>query len=184
MLESQDQGPFGPKHVVHHFNYTDWPDFHVPDITLGMRTAMTLIKRFRRDAILEDKGPVGPTVVHCSAGVGRSGTFIGASLLDEELAKGVPLHDLKVPETVAAMRTQRSGCVQTIEQFLFLRRLLHDRARYWTRVRAMGPVDVDLGCSKTDEDSFPEDASGETVPTKRSCLSASGVFAPVIDLLL
>ena len=182
MLESQYQGPFGPKHVVHHINYTDWPDFHVPNSTLGIRKAMTLMKRFRRDAMIEDKGPVGPTVVHCSAGVGRSGTFIGASLLDEELAKGVPLYDLKVPETVVAMRTQRVGCVQTIEQFLFLRRLLLDRALYWTRVCAMGPVDVDQGCSKTDEDSFPEDDSGETAPTTRGCLHASRV--PPLDVLL
>jgi protein tyrosine phosphatase len=168
-LVGQDSAP---AREVHHVQYTDWPDFDVPASTRGIRKTMTLMQRLRRDAVEEADGnqeAVGPTVVHCSAGIGRSGTLIAAALLDEDLACGVPLAELDVPETVAAMRTQRAGCVQTPGQFTFLRRLLADRARYWNRVRRLGGVDVVLGLDcgantdlsdstdASEYDSFPED---------------------------
>ena len=155
--------PSAPVREVYQVQCMVWPDYGVPASTGGIRRIMTLMQRLRRNAVAVaggDKEAVGPPVVHCSAGIGRSGTFIAAALLDEELAGGASLRELKVPETVAAMRTQRAGCVQTPDQFSFLRRLLCDRARYWKRVRTMGDVDVDLGLERSDAseyDSFPED---------------------------
>ena len=65
--------------VVLHFHYTRWPDFGVPqtpDVFLDFLYAV------RSSGVL---GPdVGPCVVHCSAGIGRSGTFC---LVDVCLAK-------------------------------------------------------------------------------------------------
>ena len=65
--------------VVLHFHYTCWPDFGVPqtpDLFLEFLEAVR-----GRGVLSED---VGPCVVHCSAGIGRSGTFC---LVDVCLAK-------------------------------------------------------------------------------------------------
>lgn len=53
------------------FHYTSWPDFGLPDSPgdfLGFLHAV-------RNSQALDKNLHGPAVVHCSAGIGRSGTF-------------------------------------------------------------------------------------------------------------
>jgi receptor-type tyrosine-protein phosphatase beta len=55
--------------VLRHFHFTTWPDFGVPN---PPQTLARFVRAFR-----ERIGPeTRPIVVHCSAGVGRSGTFI------------------------------------------------------------------------------------------------------------
>lgn len=55
--------------VLRHFHFTTWPDFGVPN---PPQTLARFVRAFR-----ERVGPeTRPIVVHCSAGVGRSGTFI------------------------------------------------------------------------------------------------------------
>lgn len=54
---------------MRHFHFTTWPDFGVPN---PPQTLVRFVRAFR-----ERVGPdTRPIVVHCSAGVGRSGTFI------------------------------------------------------------------------------------------------------------
>lgn len=55
--------------IVRHFHFTTWPDFGVPN---PPQTLVRFVRAFR-DRIGTDQRPI---VVHCSAGVGRSGTFI------------------------------------------------------------------------------------------------------------
>lgn len=55
--------------VCRHFHFTTWPDFGVPN---PPQTLVRFVRAFR-ERVLPDQRPV---VVHCSAGVGRSGTFI------------------------------------------------------------------------------------------------------------
>ena len=53
-----------------HFHYTKWPDFGVPS---NPEVFLEFLYAVRRSKVLDrDKGPA---VVHCSAGIGRSGTF-------------------------------------------------------------------------------------------------------------
>lgn len=52
------------------FHYITWPDFGVPSSPTAF---LEFLRKVRADGVLEDS--VGPAVVHCSAGIGRSGTF-------------------------------------------------------------------------------------------------------------
>ncbi|XP_046553392.1 receptor-type tyrosine-protein phosphatase epsilon-like [Haliotis rubra] len=58
-----------------------------------------------------------PIIVHCSAGIGRTGTFIAVeSLVDQAAAEGF----VDVVSFVSNMRGQRKNMIQTKEQYLFL----------------------------------------------------------------
>ena len=77
-----------------HFHYTHWPDFGVPqnpDVFLEYLYAV------RNGGCLSPD--VGPVVVHCSAGIGRSGTFC---LVDVILAKVSASHVYVVDDHLAA----------------------------------------------------------------------------------
>lgn len=52
------------------FHYTTWPDFGIPSSPVAF---LQFLKKVRKSGALDDD--VGPPVVHCSAGIGRSGTF-------------------------------------------------------------------------------------------------------------
>ena len=53
-----------------HFHYTNWPDFCIPQ---SPDSFLEFLHAVRDSGSLEED--VGPAVVHCSAGIGRSGTF-------------------------------------------------------------------------------------------------------------
>ena len=52
----------------------------------------------------------GPMLVHCSAGVGRTGTFIAIDVMLQKMAKE---EELNIQEFVCQMRAQRNHMVQT-----------------------------------------------------------------------
>lgn len=52
------------------FHYVTWPDFGVPSSPTAF---LEFLRKVRAAGVLEST--VGPAVVHCSAGIGRSGTF-------------------------------------------------------------------------------------------------------------
>lgn len=52
------------------FHYTTWPDFGIPSSPVAF---LQFLKQVRDSGALEPN--VGPAIVHCSAGIGRSGTF-------------------------------------------------------------------------------------------------------------
>lgn len=84
-----------------------------------------------------------PRIVHCSAGVGRSGTFIALDYLFAQLQHGglddVPDHEDPIVKAVDKMRQQRMMMVQSEAQFIFLyevlRSALLDR---WSTLQADG----------------------------------------------
>ncbi|KAI3401120.1 hypothetical protein diail_266 [Diaporthe ilicicola] len=70
--------------VVWHFLYKKWPDFGVPALE-DLDSFFTLMRLSREKNASFDN----PRIVHCSAGVGRSGTFIALEHLMRELDAGV-----------------------------------------------------------------------------------------------
>lgn len=73
--------------IVWHFLYKKWPDFGVPAIE-DIDSFFTLMRLSRE----KNASPENPRIVHCSAGVGRSGTFIALEHLMRELDAGVLDH--------------------------------------------------------------------------------------------
>ncbi|XP_048243461.1 receptor-type tyrosine-protein phosphatase epsilon-like [Haliotis rufescens] len=97
------------KRDVHHLNFTSWPDHGVPD------TAALLDFMWRTEAISGQQ--TEPIVVHCSAGIGRTGTYIAIeSLVEQAKSEGV----VDVVSFVSNMRGQRKNMIQTKEQYLFV----------------------------------------------------------------
>jgi len=103
---------------VHHLHYTEWPDFGTPTSTEGIRDLITASNDYR-----DSSNSQGPMVVHCSAGVGRSGTFIAIHHALERLEQGL---DYDVKDIVTNMRQQRWGMVQTEKQYSFIYRAIED----------------------------------------------------------
>ncbi|XP_052756791.1 LOW QUALITY PROTEIN: tyrosine-protein phosphatase 10D-like [Galleria mellonella] len=95
--------------VLKHFHFTTWPDFGVPDPP----TTLARFVRAFRDRCPADGRPV---VVHCSAGVGRSGTFITLDRALQQLAAHAEYIDIF--GMVYAMRRERVWMVQTEQQYI------------------------------------------------------------------
>ncbi|GAA6111603.1 phosphatidylinositol phosphatase PTPRQ isoform X1, partial [Tachysurus ichikawai] len=96
--------------VVHHFNYTSWPEHGVPE------SSSTLIQFVK--AVRSNRGNDNTTIaVHCSAGVGRTGVFIAL----DHLIQHVRDHDfVDVYGLVAELRSERMCMVQNLAQYMFL----------------------------------------------------------------
>ncbi|VDI25186.1 Hypothetical predicted protein [Mytilus galloprovincialis] len=91
---------------VHQFHFTQWPDHGVPD-------SIKLV-HFYRNVKSEHCDQNGPMVVHCSAGIGRTGTFIAIDALYEN---GKKTKYVNVIEYVQMMRKDRMNMIQTHEQY-------------------------------------------------------------------
>ncbi|XP_023262506.1 tyrosine-protein phosphatase non-receptor type 1-like, partial [Seriola lalandi dorsalis] len=60
----------GESREIYHFHYTTWPDFGVPESPASFLNFLFKVREFGSLSAEH-----GPSVVHCSAGIGRSGTF-------------------------------------------------------------------------------------------------------------
>lgn len=103
-------------------HYTEWPDFGTPDSTHAIRQLVALANLHRTQGV--QSGLHGPTTVHCSAGVGRAGTFIAIhSALDRLKSSNEPID---IPGIVATLRQSRIGMVQTLDQYRFIYETVRD----------------------------------------------------------
>ena len=106
------------------FHYTEWPDFGIPSSTATIRELA------RRMEIHKIKGSLsgsnGPVVIHCSAGIGRAGTFIAFHICLEKMKFHRSLNSFDVPRTVLNLRLCRSGMVQTEDQYRFIYHAVRD----------------------------------------------------------
>lgn len=95
---------------VNHYQFTVWPDTKVPESLEGLLCFRNLTK----NSLRSDEGPM---IVHGSAGIGRTGTFIA---LDYLLEKGFKEGCVDVKTCVIALRQQRPFAIQSVDQYAFL----------------------------------------------------------------
>ena len=98
-----------------------WADLTAPDDTKILRD---LVQK-TRDLAVSSREPI---VVHCSAGVGRTGTFIALYKLIEEYHDRKK-RDLDVFNTVMEMREQRMKMVQKPPQYVYIFQCLRDEIK-------------------------------------------------------
>ncbi|SPP88786.1 blast:Tyrosine-protein phosphatase 10D [Drosophila guanche] len=100
--------------IMRHFHFTTWPDFGVPE---PPQSLVRFVRAFR-DAIGTDMRPI---IVHCSAGVGRSGTFIALDRILQHIHKSDYVDIFGI---VFAMRKERVFMVQTEQQYVCIHQCL------------------------------------------------------------
>ncbi|KXJ90221.1 protein-tyrosine phosphatase-like protein [Microdochium bolleyi] len=122
-VEGQDEDK-----VVWHLLYRKWPDFGVPSME-DIGSFLELMRLSREKNVHASN----PRIVHCSAGVGRSGTFITLDSLMREVESG-DLEDYDehhtedlVFDTVNSLREQRRVMVQSEAQYLFIHQVLRQQ---------------------------------------------------------
>jgi len=115
--------------TITHYQFTSWPDHGLPLSTTSFLELVRMVDKQKK---------TGPIVVHCSAGIGRSGTFctvhstIAKYRYDLSIKPDVP-PSFDILHTVIYMRQQRPGMVQTKEQYMFCYLSVDEEASQTTR---------------------------------------------------
>uniref|UniRef100_A0AAQ4PDZ3 protein-tyrosine-phosphatase n=1 Tax=Gasterosteus aculeatus aculeatus TaxID=481459 RepID=A0AAQ4PDZ3_GASAC len=104
-----------PLRYIWHYQYLSWPDHGVPNEPGGVLWFLEEVNRTQSS--VPDTGPI---VVHCSAGIGRTGTIIVIDILIDVINRQGLDCDIDVPKTIQRVRQQRSGMVQTEAQYKFI----------------------------------------------------------------
>ncbi|XP_014681582.1 PREDICTED: tyrosine-protein phosphatase Lar-like [Priapulus caudatus] len=98
------------KREVKQFQFTAWPDHGVPEYPTPV---LAFLRRVRAMTPPES----GPMVIHCSAGVGRTGAFI---VIDAMLERIRHEKTVDIYGHVTCLRAQRNYMVQTEDQYVFI----------------------------------------------------------------
>ncbi|XP_055365802.1 receptor-type tyrosine-protein phosphatase eta [Betta splendens] len=114
--------------LVRQFHFTAWPDHGVPETTELLISFRHLVREH-----MDQYSKHSPTVVHCSAGVGRTGTFIAIDRLLFQIERE---NSVDVFGIVHDLRMHRPLMVQTEDQYVFLNQCALDiiRSRTGTNV--------------------------------------------------
>ncbi|XP_042538288.1 LOW QUALITY PROTEIN: tyrosine-protein phosphatase non-receptor type 7 [Dipodomys spectabilis] len=101
---------------VKHVLFSAWPDHQTPE---SAGPLLRLVAEVEEDP--ESAASAGPIVVHCSAGIGRTGCFIAIRIGCQQLkARG----EVDILGIVCQLRLDRGGMIQTAEQYQFLHHTL------------------------------------------------------------
>lgn len=116
---------------VCHMLYTAWPDYGVPQSARALLQFLALVRQ-QQNKLLASRGdtwaghPRGPPiVVHCSAGIGRTGTFC---TLDICISRLEDTGTVDIRGTVEKIRAQRAYSIQMPDQYVFCHRALAEYA--------------------------------------------------------
>eukprot|EP00080_Pristionchus_pacificus_P009802 PDM69822.1 tyrosine phosphatase [Pristionchus pacificus] len=101
------EAPGKAKRYVYHHYWKNWPDRGVPI------TALAGIRLLRHARLSKFS-----TIVHCSAGVGRTGTLVALEWLLQQICMKPPPYDMK--EMLKYMRNHRAHAIQTAPQYAYI----------------------------------------------------------------
>lgn len=116
----------GETKVIWHMLFSGWPDFEVPQNE--DRAALIELVKLSAEKNREHNHP---RIIHCSAGVGRSGSFIALEYLLGQVESGA-VADIKddedpIYDTVNRLREQRMTMVQSDVQYAFLYEVIREQ---------------------------------------------------------
>ena len=100
----------GEERILRPFQYLQWPDPGVPENPGPVLSFVRRVKSYQQPGS-------GPTLVHCSAGIGRSACFIAIDAMLERLKYE---SQVDIYGYVTMMRSQRNFMIQTDEQYIFI----------------------------------------------------------------
>ncbi|XP_055966665.1 receptor-type tyrosine-protein phosphatase C isoform X2 [Sorex fumeus] len=146
---------------VTHIQFTSWPDHGVPDdphLLLKLRRRVNAFSNFFS----------GPIVVHCSAGVGRTGTYIG---IDAMLEKLEAENEVDVYGYVVKLRQQRCLMVQVEAQYILIHQALVEYNQFGETEVSLSELHSYLYNTKKRDppsDPSPLEAEFQRLPTYRN----------------
>ena len=122
-------------------HFLEWPDFGVPADVAMLDPLLESMRKYRQESDL-----MGPTVVHCSAGIGRTGTILAIVMTVQKLraalsgtdfdccekpwwvSLGCKHHPLDIYTLVLDLRLQRHGSVINYVSVFEKRKSIHGRS--------------------------------------------------------
>lgn len=115
--------------IIYHYWYTAWPDHNLPENPNALIQLIKQVESYRNyDDLNVNKSPI---LVHCSAGVGRTGCFLA-------LAIGIKQLDVEnlvdIVQIVCQLRVERGGMIQTLEQYEFIYQVLAYYCLYYKKI--------------------------------------------------
>uniref|UniRef100_A0A671MC29 protein-tyrosine-phosphatase n=1 Tax=Sinocyclocheilus anshuiensis TaxID=1608454 RepID=A0A671MC29_9TELE len=99
----------GQQRSITHLQYVAWPDHGVPEDSSDFLDFVQSMRSMREESV--------PLMVHCSAGIGRTGVLITMETAMTLMEKEKPVYPLEI---ITLMREQRAMLVQTSCQFTFV----------------------------------------------------------------
>lgn len=93
-----------PSRNITQYHYLVWKDFQAPEHPYGI---LRFIKTINTDYSVQR----GPLLIHCSAGVGRTGTLVALDSLMQQLNEE---GQVAIFNTICDMRHQRNYLVQSL----------------------------------------------------------------------
>uniref|UniRef100_A0A1I7UR65 Protein-tyrosine phosphatase n=1 Tax=Caenorhabditis tropicalis TaxID=1561998 RepID=A0A1I7UR65_9PELO len=105
------EGPGGMSQKTTHYHWVDWPDRGVPAADMAI---LELLAKAR-----VSKAPI---VVHCSAGIGRTGSVVMIEYIMDQLLSGQQIEESD--KILVKIREQRNNSIQTDQQYLFVHQIL------------------------------------------------------------
>ncbi|KAB0802212.1 hypothetical protein PPYR_04398 [Photinus pyralis] len=138
---------------ISHWQFTSWPDYGVPHSARAMLDFLERVRRQQANMVLalgdtwagHPRGP--PIVVHCSAGIGRTGTFC---TLDICISRLEDVGTVDIRGTVEKIRSQRAYSIQMPDQYVFCHLALVEYAQMKGSLQSADLSGFDQGA---DEDS-------------------------------
>ncbi|GAU94181.1 hypothetical protein RvY_06006 [Ramazzottius varieornatus] len=113
--EGDDSSPPEERQITQ-FHFTNWPDFGVPTCPDEFLDFLFAVRQSGCFDVKPNKQECDPVLVHCTAGIGRTGTFV---LVDVCLALLSLYRVVDIPTQLLELRTMRMGMVQTEQQLKF-----------------------------------------------------------------
>uniref|UniRef100_A0A8W8NPK4 protein-tyrosine-phosphatase n=1 Tax=Magallana gigas TaxID=29159 RepID=A0A8W8NPK4_MAGGI len=132
---------------ITHLQYTSWPDHGTPN-------PLELLSFYHYVSKAMEQHPEQKLVVHCSAGIGRTGTFIALDALHRQ---GVKKGKINIVEYVHTMREDRMNMIQNTNQYKFLYHALYESFR--------------TGCHVLKKDVFVQEMDAQMQSDKATNLS-------------